>query len=63
MNKENITSAEYVYDLQGHKGIIKVITSDNEYWIPNNATENKDFQAIQEWIADGGTVIDNRGGE
>jgi len=59
MNKENITSAEYVYDLQGHKGIIKVITSDNEYWIPNNATENKDFQAIQEWIADGGTVIDN----
>ena len=63
MNKENITSAEYVYDLQGHKGIIKVITSDNEYWIPNNATENKDFQAIQEWIADGGTVIDNGGGQ
>jgi|DEB0MinimDraft_6_1074348.scaffolds.fasta_scaffold210110_2 hypothetical protein len=63
MNKENITSAEYVYDLQGHKGIIKVITSDNEYWIPNNATENKDFQAIQEWIADGGTVIDNGGTE
>ena len=59
MNKENITSAEYVYDLQGHKGTIKVITSDNEYWIPNNATENKDFQTIQEWIAEGNTVIDN----
>ena len=26
-------------------------------------TENTDYQAIQEWIADGGTVIDNGGGE
>ena len=24
---------------------------------------NTDYQAIQEWIADGGTVIDNGGGE
>ena len=59
MNKEDITSAEYIYDIHGHKGTIKVITSDNEYWIPNNATENKDFQTIQEWIAEGNTVIDN----
>ena len=27
------------------------------------ATDNTDYQAIQEWIADGGTVIDNGGGE
>jgi hypothetical protein len=26
-------------------------------------TANSDYQAIQEWIADGGTVIDNGGGE
>ena len=26
-------------------------------------TANKDYQAIQKWIADGGTVIDNGGGE
>tara|TARA_R110000803_G_scaffold68214_1_gene129985 strand:- start:116 stop:301 length:186 start_codon:yes stop_codon:yes gene_type:complete len=26
-------------------------------------TENSDYQAIQKWIADGGTVIDNGGGE
>ena len=25
--------------------------------------ENIDYQAIQEWITDGGTVIDNGGGE
>ena len=24
---------------------------------------NKDYQAIQEWIAEGGVVIDNGGGE
>ena len=27
------------------------------------AQDNSDYQAIQEWIADGGTVIDNGGGE
>ena len=26
-------------------------------------TANTDYQAIQQWIADGGTVIDNGGGE
>ena len=59
MNKQNIISAKYSYDVHGHKGMIKVITIDNEYWVPNNAPANTDYQAIQEWIADGGTVIDN----
>jgi hypothetical protein len=27
-------------------------------WVPNDEA-NTDYQAIQEWIADGGTVIDN----
>jgi hypothetical protein len=27
------------------------------------ATANTDYQAIQEWIAEGNTVIDNGGGE
>ena len=63
MNKENITSAEYIYDIHGHKGTIKVITNDKEYWVPNECLENRDYQTIQEWIADGGTVIDNEGGE
>jgi hypothetical protein len=27
------------------------------------AEDNTDYQAIQEWIADGGTVIDNGGSE
>ena len=31
-------------------------------WVPDDEA-NKDYQAIQEWIAGGGTVIDNGGGE
>ena len=31
-------------------------------FVPHNEA-NKDYQAIQEWIANGGTVIDNGGGE
>ena len=31
-------------------------------WVPNDEA-NTDYQAIQEWIAEGGVVIDNGGGE
>jgi len=41
----------------------KVITSnDKEYFVPLDEA-NTDYQAIQEWIAEGGIVIDNGGGE
>lgn len=60
MNKENITSAEYVYDMHGFKGMIKVVMNDSSvYWVPNECPENTDYQKIQEWIAEGNTVIDN----
>ena len=37
----------------------KMILSDGkEFSVPLD-TANTDYQAIQEWIADGGTVIDN----
>jgi hypothetical protein len=37
----------------------KVITSnDKEYFVPLDEA-NSDYQAIQEWIAAGNTVIDN----
>ena len=59
MNKENITSAEYIYDLQNIKSMVKVIANEIVYWIPNECPENRDYQTLMEWIADGGTVIDN----
>ena len=64
VNKENIVSIEKKYhEIDGsfvcysvtHKNNIIVDVPDNE--------ANTDYQAIQEWIADGGTVIDNGGGE
>jgi len=36
--------------------------SDLEFFVPLDPA-NTDYQAIQEWIADGGTVIDNGGSE
>ena len=41
---------------------ITYVDSNVEKSVPLD-TENTDYQAIQKWIADGGTVIDNGGGE
>ena len=37
----------------------KVINQDGTIMFVPNDEANTDYQAIQEWIADGGTVIDN----
>jgi len=37
----------------------KMTTSDNKIWFVPLDTANTDYQEIQQWIADGGTVIDN----
>ena len=36
---------------------------DGTIWSVPLDEANSDYQAIQTWIADGGTVIDNGGGE
>ena len=41
----------------------KVTKSDGRIWFVPLDEANTDYQAIQEWIADGGTVIDNGGSE
>jgi hypothetical protein len=52
--KDNVTN-----EIVGYK---MVLNNGKEYGVPLDEA-NKDYQAIQEWIADGGTVIDNGGGE
>jgi len=42
---------------------LKVTYSNGEVWVINETPENRIYKEIQEWIADGGTVIDNGGGE
>jgi len=41
---------------------ITYVNSNFKKSVPINEA-NSDYQEIQEWIADGGTVIDNGGGE
>jgi len=41
----------------------KMTLSDGKVWLVPLDPANTDYQAIQEWIADGGTVIDNGGSE
>ena len=63
INKENIVSVEKIYGLDNTFSTYKVThQTDKICFVPHNEA-NKDYQAIQEWIADGGTVIDNGGGE
>ena len=38
-------------------------SQNNQVTFVPNSVNNTDYQAIQEWIADGGTVIDNGGTE
>jgi len=57
MNLNQANSIEYVY-LNGEKISIKVVIGNTIYGIPL-AEGNTDYQAIQEWIAEGNTVIDN----
>ena len=42
---------------------LKVTYSNGEVWVINETPENRIYKEIQEWIADGGTIIDNGGGE
>ena len=37
----------------------KITLSDGKEWFVPLDEANTDYQAIQQWIADGGTVIDN----
>ncbi len=61
-----INTVEKIYETiptvehNGYK--ITYVNSNKIKLVPLN-TENSDYQAIQTWIADGGTVIDNGGGE
>jgi len=59
-----INSVEKIYrpDNSG-KFCFKIIDTNNKIiFVPNNEA-NTDYQAIQEWIAEGGVVIDNQPSE
>ena len=51
-------SVEKKYDYGEFGGYIIVKENGTRWSVPLDEA-NTDYQAIQEWIADGGTVIDN----
>ena len=58
-----IQSVEKLYDYENNFSVFKVILNNNKsIYVPLDEA-NTDYQAIQEWIAEGNTVIDNGGGE
>jgi len=61
MNIENITSVEKLY-YKTNFYAYKVLTGEQIHTVPLDEA-NTDYQVIQEWIAEGGVVIDNGGGE
>ena len=60
-----INTVEKIYDLDdSSRATCYKVTYSNDVvsFVPLNKA-NTDYQTIQTWIADGGTVIDNGGGE
>jgi len=57
----NIETVEKIYDIYTNTFSVYKLTYANGIIcnVPLNEA-NTDYQAIQEWIADGGTVIDNQ---
>ena len=64
INKININTVTKNYDdINVNNYTFKVVfNTDKICFVPLDEA-NTDYQAIQEWIADGGTVIDNGGTE
>jgi len=56
----NINTVEKLYNgiNNQHNGYELILQDDTKFSVPLNS-ENRHYQAIQEWVADGGTVIDN----
>jgi hypothetical protein len=61
-----INTVEKIYEIiptVKHNGYKVTYVNSNRIKLVPLDEANTDYQAIQEWIADGGTVIDNGGGE
>ena len=54
-----IQTVEKLYDYQGNFISYRITTTSNEQISVPLDTANTDYQEIQQWITDGGTVIDN----
>tara|TARA_B100001250_G_C19109195_1_gene490378 strand:+ start:142 stop:333 length:192 start_codon:yes stop_codon:yes gene_type:complete len=63
MNIDEIISVEKHYNMKNEFADYKTTLSNGKIWFIPLDEANTDYHIIQQWIADGGTVIDNGGGE
>ena len=54
-----IISVEKLYSKNKWSNIYKLIYLNGEQWDIPHSEENRHYQDIQKWIAEGGEVIDN----
>jgi len=59
---QNFSEVEKEYFEGNFNNYIVTLTNGTKLYVPLEE-DNKDYNAIQQWIADGNTVIDNGGGE
>ena len=55
---KNFTSVTKLYGMDNNVEAYVIVENGKTSFVPLDEA-NTDYQAIQEWIADGGTVIDN----
>jgi len=51
----NISNAKYVKDVDGNNNIVAVVVDGVSMSVPINP-DNRHYQAIQDWVADGNTI-------
>ena len=54
----NITKAQYIKNEQNGGVVIKATIDGKEMFVPKDVENNRHYQAIQEWIAEGNTIED-----
>jgi hypothetical protein len=55
MNTYNITSVQYMTDIDGSNSSIKATIDGQEMYVPIDSA-NRHYQAILEWVEDGNTI-------
>jgi len=55
----DITSAKYFKDPYTNENVtVKATIDGQEMFVPKDATGNRHWQAIQEWVAEGNTIAE-----
>ena len=58
MNKDNIVSVKKIEDDNGVLLSYEVLWDIDKVTFVPNATDNTDYQTIQEWVAEGNTIAE-----